>query len=93
MDSTFHKFPKEEAGGSRLHEPLETKASCTDLPSPRPNFIFLDTMTTNRPWLAVDSIAVLVIQHPFTKHPEKLLPKFDPNNDVTPEDHIKKIIL
>lgn len=32
-------------------------------------------------------------QHPFLKHPENLLPKFDPDNDVTPEDHIKQFIL
>ena len=47
-------------------------------------------MATNRPWLATDSIAVPSAQHPFPKHLEKLLPKFDPDNDVTPEDHIKQ---
>jgi hypothetical protein len=46
-------------------------------------------MAANRPSLAVDSIVVHGIQHPLPKHPQKLLPKFDPDNDVTPEDHIK----
>ena len=32
------------------------------------------------------------IQHPMPKHPEKLLPKFDPDNDVTPKDHIKQFM-
>ena len=33
------------------------------------------------------------IQHPFPKHPEKLLPKFDPTNAVSPEDNIKQFML
>ena len=50
-------------------------------------------MSGNRPWLAVDAIAVLRAQHPLPKHPEKLLLKFDPNNNVSPEDHIKQFML
>ena len=46
-------------------------------------------MATSLPWLAVDSIAVPGDQHPLPKHPEKLLPKFDLDNDVLPEYHIK----
>ena len=46
-------------------------------------------MAANRPWLAMDAIAVPGAQHPLPKHPEKLLPKSDPVNDITPEDHIK----
>ena len=88
MDSTFYNFPETEAGGSRLPEPLETNP-----PSPRPNIKFLSNMEANRPWLAVDAIAVPSAQHPLPKHPEKFLPKFDPNNDVTPEDHIKQFML
>lgn len=88
MDSTFDDFPEVEAGGSGPPEPLETNP-----PSPRPNFNFLATMAANIPWLCVDVIAVPGIQHPLPKHPEKLLPKFDPDNDVTPEDHIKKFML
>ena len=50
-------------------------------------------METNRPWLAMDVVAVPGAQHPFPKHPEKILPKFDHYNDVTPEYHIKRFIL
>ena len=46
-------------------------------------------MYANRPCVTADAVAVPRAQHPLPKHPEKLLPKFDPNNDVTPEDHIK----
>ena len=50
-------------------------------------------MAANRPWLATDAIAVLGAQHPLPKHLEKLLLKFDPDNDITPEDHIKQFML
>lgn len=50
-------------------------------------------MAANRPCLAIDSIARLGAQHPLPKHPKKLLPKFDPNNDVSLEDHIKRFML
>ena len=50
-------------------------------------------MVANRLWLATDSIAVPGAQHPLPKHPEKLLPKFYPDNDVSPEDHIKQFML
>ena len=46
-------------------------------------------MAANRPWLATKAIVVPGIQHPLPKHPENILPKFDPDNDVTPEDDIK----
>ena len=49
-------------------------------------------MVENRPWLAVDAIAVPDAQHPLLKHPKKLLPKFDLDNDVAPEDHIKQFM-
>jgi hypothetical protein len=50
-------------------------------------------MAKNRPWLAMDAIAVPRAQHPLPKHPKKLFPKFDHNNDITPEDHIKQFML
>ena len=50
-------------------------------------------MVANRPWLASNVIAVPGIQHPLPKHPEKILPKFDHDKDVTPEDHIKKFMI
>ena len=89
VDSTFYNFPEVEIGGYGPPEPLETNPTCTNPPSPRPNFNFLANMAANKPWLAMDALAVLGAQHPLPKHPEKLLPKFDPDNDVTPKDHIK----
>ena len=50
-------------------------------------------MEANKPFLIVDSIVVLGSQHPLPKHPKKLLPKLDPDNDVTLEDHIKQFML
>jgi hypothetical protein len=50
-------------------------------------------MAANRPWLVVDVIAVPRAKHPLPKHPKKLLLKFDPDNDVTPEYHIKQFML
>ena len=88
MDSTFQDFPETKAGGSRPPKPPENNTTCTNPPSPRENFIFLDTMAGNRLWLAMNAIAVPGMQHPLHKHPEKLLSKFDPDNDVTPTDHI-----
>ena len=75
MDSTFHDFPEEEAGGSGPPEPPGINPPCTNPPYPRPNFIFLAIMAANRPWLAADAIAAPSIQHPFPKHPEKLSTK------------------
>ena len=49
-------------------------------------------MDANRPWLAADVIVVPEAQHPLPKRPEKLLPKFDLDNDVTPKDHIKQFM-
>ena len=50
-------------------------------------------MVENRLWLATIVVAVPGAQHPFPKHLEKLLLKFDPDNDVRPEDHIKQFML
>lgn len=50
-------------------------------------------MAANRPWLAMDVIVVHGAQHPLPKHPKKLLPKFDLDNDITPEGHIKQLML
>lgn len=36
---------------------------------------------------------VLGAQHPLPKHPKNILPRFDPDNGVTPQDHIKQFIL
>ena len=66
---------------------------CTNPPSPRPNFNFLANTEANRSWLTMNAIVVPGAQHPLPKHLEKLLPKFDPENDVSPEDHIKQFML
>ena len=50
-------------------------------------------MAANRPWLVADAIVVPKAQHPLSKHPEKLLPRFDPDNDISPKDHIKQFML
>ena len=93
VDSTFYDFPKAEAGSFGPPEPPETNPPCTNPLSPQPNFNFLDNMEANRPWLVVDAIVVPSAQHPLPIHLENLLPKFDPDNDVTPEDHIKQFML
>ena len=49
-------------------------------------------MEANQPWPVVDAIVVPGAQHPLPKHPEKLLPKFDPDNDVLP-NHIKQFMI
>ena len=45
------------------------------------------------PWLAQDAVAVPGVQHPLPKHPEKLLPKFNPEFKEPLEDHVKKFML
>jgi hypothetical protein len=52
-----------------------------------------DQPVNNHPWLARDSLALPGRLHHFPRHPEKLLPKFDPETSGLPEDHIKKFIL
>jgi hypothetical protein len=46
-----------------------------------------------RPWLDHDVVAVPRAHHPLPKHPEKWLPKFDPDSKKIAEDHIKKFML
>jgi hypothetical protein len=47
----------------------------------------------NQPWLAGDAVAIPGRIHNLPWHPEKLLPKYDPETSGLPEDHIKKFIL
>jgi hypothetical protein len=93
VDSTFYELVETKAGGSGPPEPPETYPPCTNPPSPRPSINILANMEAKRHWLATDSIVVPSAQHPLPKHPDKLLSKFDPDNDVTPEDHIKPFML
>ena len=50
-------------------------------------------MEANRPCLVMDAIAVPGAQHPSPKLLEKILPKFGPDNNVTPKDHVKQCML
>ena len=92
-DSTFYNFPEAQAGGFGPPKPPYTNYPCINIPSPRMNFNFRANMEANLPWLAIDAIAVPGVQHPFPKHSKNILPKFDPNSDVSLEDHIKQLIL
>jgi hypothetical protein len=47
----------------------------------------------NQPWLTRDALAIPRRVHHLPRHPEKLLPKFDPKTLGFSEDHIKKFIL
>ncbi|CAF4443919.1 unnamed protein product, partial [Adineta steineri] len=89
-DSNDQDFPEAEEGGFRPPKPPENNTTCANPPSPRPNFRFLASMAANRPWLAANAVVVPGAQHPLPKHPEKPLLKFDLDNDVTLEDHIKQ---
>jgi hypothetical protein len=46
-----------------------------------------------KPWLDQDVVAVPRQQHPLPKHPEKWIPKFDPDLKQSTEEHIKKFML
>ena len=46
-----------------------------------------------RTWLNQDAVAIPGPQHPLPKHPEKVLPKFDPNSKQIAKDHIKIFML
>ena len=58
VDSTFHDFLEAEAGGFGPPRPLDNNPTCTNTPSPRPNFSFLSTMAANRPWLVMKVVVV-----------------------------------
>jgi hypothetical protein len=46
-----------------------------------------------QPWLFVDVVIVPGIQHDMPRHPEKFLPKFDPDKKDSAENHVKKFLL
>lgn len=50
-------------------------------------------METHQPWLTINALAIPGHENHLTKHPEKFLPKFDPDKDILPEDHIKQFML
>jgi hypothetical protein len=58
-----------------------------------PNSPMANQNNPARPWLDQDVVAVPGAEHPLPKHPEKWLPKFDPDEKQIAEDHIKKFML
>ena len=50
-------------------------------------------MARSQPWLTINALSIPGPQNPLPKHPEKLLPKFDPDNDILLEDHINKFMI
>lgn len=46
-----------------------------------------------QPWLLHDGLAIPGRQHHLRKHPEKLLPRFNPDSKEPAEDHIQKFLL
>ena len=49
-------------------------------------------MATYQPWLTIDAIAIPGPTHPLPKKPQKFLPKYDPDDDISPEHHIKQFM-
>jgi hypothetical protein len=45
------------------------------------------------PWLLPDVVSIPGVLHDLPKHPEKFLPKFDPEKKDSAEDHVKKFLL
>ena len=50
-------------------------------------------MVANQPWITINVLGIPGSQNALPKSLEKLLPKFDPDKDVLPEDHIKQFML
>jgi len=57
---------------------------------------WLEKMKTNippyQPWLFVDAVVVLRIQHEIPIHLEKCLPKFNPDKKNLVENHVNKFL-
>ena len=49
----------------------------------------MDDEHHNRTWLDGDIVSVLDDQHRLPKNPEKWLPKFNPDDEIPVEYHIK----
>ena len=50
-------------------------------------------MAANPRWLTINSLIIPRHQNPLPKNPNKLLPKFDPDDDILPKTHIDKFLL
>jgi hypothetical protein len=90
-------FLETQESGSIPPQPPDTNTPTTYIPYPQPNFIpnlvLRGSMVANRPWITIDALTIAGASNALPKSPKKLFPKFDPNKDVLPEDHIKKFIL
>ena len=49
-------------------------------------------MEAYQPWLTIDVISIPGPTHPLSKKPQKFLPKYDPDEDISPEHHIKQFM-
>ena len=50
-------------------------------------------MAANPRWLTINPLAISRPQNPLPKNPDKLLPKFDHDDDMLPKTHIDKFML
>ena len=50
-------------------------------------------MVANPRWLTINPLSISRPQNDLPKNPDQLLPKFDPDDDILPKDHINKSIL
>ena len=49
-------------------------------------------MAAYKPWLTTNSITIPGHTHPFPKKPQKFLPKYDPDDDISLEHDIKQFM-
>lgn len=62
--------------------------------SPNPNQpILSQNNIENKTWMAQDTLTIPRDAHPLPRHPEKILPKFEPEKKELVEDHIHKFML
>ena len=92
-DSTFFNLSETQEGGSGPPEPPEINPPLGSIPSPQLDFTFGGNMAANRRWLTINPLATSGPQNDLPKNPDKLLPKFDPNDDILPKTHIDKFML
>ena len=89
--------PSVSGGSGRPPSPPHSSSIPQKTPSPPPtprNMAGVNANpNANMPWMDQDAVAVPGIQHPLPKHPEKLLPKFNPESNEPAEDHVKKFML
>ena len=50
-------------------------------------------MESNPQRLTINALSIPGPQNPLPKHPEKIFPKFDPDDDILLQNHINKFTL